>query len=134
MFLNTLNPPAPSAACLNLPGAALFQSVGCASCHSPTLPGPGARGPVSLYSDLLLHDMGLALDDLVQQGSAKGNEWRTMPLWRVSERGKFLHDGRARTLADAIAAHGGQAQAARDAFLALDAGRRQALLAFLGCI
>ncbi len=55
----------------------------------------------------------------IRQGFAKGNEWRTMPLWRASESGRFLHDGRAVTFTDAIAAHGGQAQHARDLCLAL---------------
>ena len=89
---------------------------------------------IQLYSDLLLHDMGPALADQLRQGSAQGNEWRTTPLWKVSERGKFLHDGRASTLTDAILAHGGQGQSARDDFMALDSANRQALLVFLGCI
>ena len=133
-FLNTIDPPAPSAACTSSAGATLFQSIGCANCHTPSLPGPGARQALQQYSDLLLHDMGPGLDDHIQQGSAKGNEWRSAPLWRVSERSKFLHDGRAATIADAIAAHGGQGQAARDAFEALSSADQQALLAFLGCI
>ena len=133
-FLNTIDPPLPSTACLNSTGAALFQSTGCASCHTPALPGPGGRQMLQLYSDLLLHDMGPGLDDQMRQGSALGNEWRTPPLWKVSERGKFLHDGRALTLTDAITAHAGQGQASRDQFLALDAASKQALLAFLGCI
>jgi CxxC motif-containing protein (DUF1111 family) len=133
-FLNTLDPPAPAAACTSSAGAGLFQSIGCANCHTPALPGPGARQMVQLYSDLLLHDMGPGLDDHMRQGSALGNEWRTTPLWRVSERAKFFHDGRALTLADAILAHSGQAQASRDQFQALDSAGKQALLAFLGCI
>ena len=133
-FLNTIDPPAPAATCTGSSGAALFQSIGCANCHTPTLPGPGARQAVPLYSDLLLHDMGPGLDDHIKQGSAQGNEWRTPPLWRVSERGKFLHDGRAPTLEAAITAHSGQGQAASSAFTALDDASRQALLAFLNCI
>ena len=89
---------------------------------------------VQIYSDLLLHDMGPGLADQFRQGSALGNEWRTTPLWKLSERSKFLHDGRALTPTDAIMAHAGQGQAARDQFLALDSARKQALLAFLGCI
>ena len=133
-FLNTVDPPAPAAACTSSPGATLFQSIGCANCHTPALPGPGARQMLQLYSDLLLHDMGTSLADQMRQGSALGNEWRTMPLWKVSERGKFLHDGRALTMTDAILAHGGQGQPARDAFVALDSAGKQSLLAFLGCI
>jgi CxxC motif-containing protein (DUF1111 family) len=78
--------------------------------------------------------MGPNLDDGIQQGSALGNEFRTAPLWRVSERGKFLHDGRAATITDAITAHGGQAQAAHDAFQGLESASKAALLAFLNCI
>ena len=81
-----------------------------------------------------MHDMGPGLADQMQQGSAKGNEWRTMPLWRASERGRFLHDGRAATIADAIAAHGGQAQHARDLFLALPSADKDALVAFVNGI
>jgi len=133
-FLNTIDPPAPSAACTGSAGATLFQTIGCATCHTPSLPGPGARQSLSAYTDLLLHDMGPGLDDRIQQGSAQGNEFRTAPLWRVSERTKLLHDGRATTIAEAIAAHGGQGQASRDAFQALTAAAQSALLAFLNCI
>jgi CxxC motif-containing protein (DUF1111 family) len=116
----------------------LFNSVGCAGCHTPSLPGPGtptaAQKPVRLYSDLLLHDLGPALADNVQQGGAGGSEFRTAPLWGAVDRRHFLHDGRAATLTDAIAAHGGQAATASAAFSALSPTDQQALLAFLGCI
>jgi mono/diheme cytochrome c family protein len=131
-FLDTLDPPVPSAACLVSEGAAQFTAIGCAGCHTPALPGRGTQ--VRLYSDLLLHDMGAGLADGMQQGAATGSEWRTMPLWRVSERTRLLHDGRARSIEDAVAQHGGQATAARDAFTALDAAARQAVIEFLGCI
>ena len=133
-FLNAINPGPTSAACAVLPGAAIFQSTGCSSCHTPSLPGPGTRQPVYLYSDLLLHAMGPSLDDHMTQGSAAGNEWRTMPLWGVSERGKFLHDGRASTLLAAILAHDGQARAARDAVAALNGPSQEALTTFLNCL
>jgi hypothetical protein len=133
-FLNSINPPAPAAMCTAFPGAAVFQSAGCASCHAPTLPGPGARQAVNLYSDLLLHHMGPTLADSIQQGSAAGDEWRTMPLWRVSERVKFLHDGRATSLGAAILAHDGQGLAASQTFAALDPATQQALIDFLNCL
>ena len=133
-FINTLDPPVPTAACLTGPGVDIFKSLGCAACHTPSLPGPGARQAIPIYSDLLLHDMGPGLADQFLQGSSTGSEWRTTPLWRVSERTKFLHDGRATSLTDAILAHGGQGQVARDAFAALDDRRKQALLAYLGGI
>jgi CxxC motif-containing protein (DUF1111 family) len=131
-FLNTLDPPVPSEACLGSRGAALFAAVGCATCHTPAIPGPG--GQVRLYSDLLLHEMGAGLADGFEQGSAKGQDFRTVPLWRVSERQHFLHDGRASTIKDALLQHGGQASGAVRAFLALGLTDQQALLEFLGCI
>jgi di-heme oxidoreductase (putative peroxidase) len=134
-FLDTLDPPAvvdQGAACRALPGFATFQAAGCGGCHTPTLRGRGIAAP--LYSDLLVHDMGPGLADGISAGSASGSEWRTMPLWRLAERTKFLHDARAATLDDAIAAHGGQAAAAATAFSALPASDRSALLEFLGCI
>src|SRR5262245_23556289 len=135
-FLNTIDPPVPGAACTVSPGATAFATVGCANCHKPsyTVPGSGNVLTARLYSDLLLHDMGPGLADGFEQGSAKGNEFRTAPLWRVSDRVHFLHDGRATTILNAILLHGGQASAAVAAFNALSAADRQALLAFLGCI
>jgi CxxC motif-containing protein (DUF1111 family) len=134
-FLNTIDPPVPPPEVLTSPGAALFAAIGCATCHTPSIPGPGspaaAELPVHLYSDLLLHDMGPALDDGIVQGQATGRMFRTMPLWRVSERSHFLHDGRATTITKAIAAHGGQAAAAAKAFKALSDADKAALLEFL---
>jgi hypothetical protein len=131
-FMNTLDPAVPAPTCLASAGAATFAMLGCAGCHTPSFPGPGRT--INLYSDLLVHDMGAAFDDRFVAGSAGGSEWRTAPLWRVSDRAHFLHDGRAATISDAIAAHGGQAAASAAAFGALDATTRQTLLDFLGCI
>jgi mono/diheme cytochrome c family protein len=131
-YLETLDPPVPAASCLASPGAATFATTGCASCHTPSYPGPGRT--INLYSDLLVHDMGPALDDHVPAASALGSEWRTMPLWQVSLRSHFLHDGRAATLTDAINAHGGQATDAVTAFQELSPADQQGLLDFLGCI
>jgi CxxC motif-containing protein (DUF1111 family) len=137
-FLNTIEPPTPTAACLSSSGASLFAQVGCATCHTPSMPGPGsptaAQRPVRLYSDLLLHDMGPRLADHIEQGQATGSEFRTMPLWRVADRPHLLHDGSASTLTEAINAHGGQGAVATGAFNALTDAEKQALLAFLGCI
>ena len=143
-FLNTLDPPAtPVPVCSTLPGATVFSTVGCANCHKATYVVPGSTNvfgttvpslTARLYSDLLLHDMGPGLADGFQQGSASGSEFRTAPLWGVSDRVHFLHDGRATTILDAILLHGGQASDAVAAFNALSAADRQALLAFLGCI
>ena len=88
-------------------------------------------GMVTLYSDLLLHDMGSALDDKIVQGDATGADWRTTPLLAIRLRPRYLHDGRAATLRDAVLAHGGEAQIVRDRFLELDDSDRQALYDFL---
>jgi CxxC motif-containing protein (DUF1111 family) len=136
-FLQFLGPPpSPQPVDGGVLGSRLFETIGCAVCHVPTL----VTGPNSTpafdevayhpYSDFLLHDMG-SLGDGIDQGDAKGSEMRTQPLWGLSYQTRLLHDGRVETVADAIAAHDGQAAAARDRFAALSAGDRAALLAFL---
>lgn len=125
-------------------GEALFASIGCADCHVPAMTtGPNAiealsNVEVNLYSDLLLHDMGPGLADGRPDGPASGTEWRTRPLWGTRLVGEFLdgkelylHDGRATSLEEAILAHGGEAQAARDTFEALTDDSRDAVIAFL---
>lgn len=121
--------PAPAARSSHSPGAAVFEQAGCASCHVPAL--QADTGAVPLYSDLLIHDMGPALDDAVVQESAGGAEWRTAPLWGLSDRTRFLHDGRADSLEAAILAHGGEAQSARERFRGLSDDELQSLLEFL---
>jgi hypothetical protein len=133
-FLNTIDPPTPTVACRTSAGAAVFTAAGCATCHKPSLPGPGNASDVFLYSDLLLHDMGAGLADGFVQGSATGREFRTPPLWRVADRAHFLHDGRAQNISDAIGLHGGQAAGAAASFRSLGSSDLQALLEFLGCI
>jgi mono/diheme cytochrome c family protein len=110
-------------------GERLFLAVGCAKCHTPSLPVDNRQ--VSLYSDLLLYNMGPALDDKVVQGDATGSEWRTTPLWGLGLRTRFLHDGRARTLRDAIIAHDGEAQVVTRRFLALQPHEQEAVYRFL---
>jgi CxxC motif-containing protein (DUF1111 family) len=92
------------------------------------------------YSDLLLHDMGTGLADDFVEGMAAGTMWRTSPLWGIGYTelvldGEgavgYLHDGRARTLTEAILWHGGEAERSRERFAALSAAERKALLAFL---
>jgi hypothetical protein len=131
-FMGTLDPAVPDPTCLASAGAATFTTLGCASCHTPSYPGPTRT--INLYSDLLVHDMGPAMNDQFTAGLAGGSEWRTAPLWKVADRVHFLHDGRATTISAAIAAHGGQGAAAAAGFAALDAPTQQALLAFLSCI
>jgi CxxC motif-containing protein (DUF1111 family) len=123
-------PPSSSeSAMLGSYGGRSFASVGCAKCHVPAL--QGVNGEVRLYSDLLLHDMGPTLDDKIVQGEAIGAEWRTAPLVGIHLRQRYLHDGRAATLRDAVYAHGGTAQIVRDRFFDLGDADRQAILDFV---
>ena len=125
-------------------GAELFVRTGCAACHTPRHV-TGDDHPVEAlrnqtifpFTDLLLHDMGEGLADGRPDGLASGREWRTPPLWGiglvavVNGHTMFLHDGRARSLEEAILWHGGEGQAARDGFMALTAKERESLLQFL---
>jgi CxxC motif-containing protein (DUF1111 family) len=116
-------------------GEALFAQIGCVGCHLPTL--NSTLGPVEAHTDLLLHDMGLGLADNLQFGApspggpSTATEFRTQPLWGVSLHAPFLHDGRAATLAEAIDAHGGEAQASRDKFTTLSPKEQAELITFL---
>jgi CxxC motif-containing protein (DUF1111 family) len=124
-------------------GATLFANIGCSSCHSPTMQtGPAdipalSNQTIHPYTDLLLHDMGPALDDGLPEGAARSAEWRTAPLWgiglvhTVNGHTRFLHDGRARTLSEAIVWHGGESQRSRDKFINLSARQRDQLITFL---
>lgn len=149
MFLRTVSVPARR----NLDsdavkrGAALFAQAGCQGCHVPAwqtgpvpdLPALGNQ-PIHPYTDLLLHDMGPGLADDRPDHDATGSEWRTPPLWgigRTAELGippNYLHDGRARTLEEAVLWHGGEAAAAQAAFVGWGRGEREALLAFLASL
>ena len=123
-------PPAAESAVLASPGGRLFNAMGCAKCHVPSLPA-GSRGEVVLYSDLLLHDMGAGLDDKLIQGEATGRDWRTAPLVGLGQRTRYLHDGRATNLRDAIIAHDGEAAIVRDRFYDLSEADKQAVYDFL---
>lgn len=124
-------------------GEQVFASSACSSCHRRSLPLVGRSLPedrVPLFSDLLLHDMGEGLADNRPEGTASGREWRTAPLWGLQQRLRriadgslpgLLHDGRARTIEEAILWHGGEAARARDAYAALAPADRDNLLAFL---
>ena len=125
-------------------GARLFVQSQCAVCHTPrhetgdTHPLLPLRGQVIFpYTDLLLHDMGEGLADHRPDGMATGREWRTPPLWgiglveTVNGHTMFLHDGRARTLEEAILWHGGEAEESRNRFMELTLEARQALIRFL---
>jgi CxxC motif-containing protein (DUF1111 family) len=127
-----------------LHGKQLFRDAGCASCHTPKhvtdeFPGIPAVSNQTIfpYTDLLLHDMGDELADNRPDFLATGNEWRTPPLWGlglvrvVNDHTFLLHDGRARDTSEAILWHGGEGAAARDAYRAMDADERAALLRFV---
>jgi CxxC motif-containing protein (DUF1111 family) len=128
-------------------GEQLFDTIGCATCHIPELTTSSLDGWPELsnqhirpFTDLLLHDMGPDLADNRPDFLASGAEWRTPPLWGLGlvesiNGGLFLlHDGRARGFAEAILWHGGAGQGARDAFRALPASDRDALVAFLSSL
>ncbi|MEE2787056.1 MAG: di-heme oxidoredictase family protein [Myxococcota bacterium] len=126
-----------------LAGKVLFHKLGCAHCHVPSH--LTANAPLDEfsnlkiwpYTDLLLHDMGEGLADDRPVSEASGREWRTPPLWgvglfqQVSGHTRYLHDGRARNIAEAILWHGGEAERARDGFKALSKTDRDALVKFV---
>ncbi|GEN26002.1 hypothetical protein HCU01_39510 [Halomonas cupida] len=125
-------------------GANTFNEIGCASCHRPRLTTPDSTQRPELagqtlwpYSDLLLHDMGDALADQRPEFLANGREWRTPPLWgiglaqQINPLAGFLHDGRARSLEEAILWHGGEAETATHAYADLPSAQRTALIRFL---
>ncbi len=132
------SPAAPTASTQN--GAALFTSIGCSLCHSPSLttgqsPYPGMSNVTyNPYSDFALHKMGTDLQDGISQGAAKGNQFRTAPLWGLGQRLFFLHDGRTTDLIQAIQAHsstGSEANKVVNKYNNLKAAQKQDLLNFL---
>ncbi len=153
-FVARLGPPAqgPDERVLPPWGYTVFQSIGCATCHTPKL------GTVTgLYSDLLLHDMGERSSDSAtyygapiaprstgviadgkqparRSGMAGPAEWRTPPLWGVASSAPYLHDGRAPTLDDAIRRHDGEAAKTATRYARLASSDRKSLLAFLNSL
>ena len=127
-----------------LEGKGLFNDLGCAKCHRPDM--KTGSSPVAAldhktfypYTDLLLHDMGPGLDDGYTEGSAKTYEWRTPPLWglglsQFSQGGQYflLHDGRARSITEAIVLHGGEAEQSKENFQSASDEDKRKLIAFL---
>lgn len=113
-FVAQLPPPAPLSAATEQ----RLQQLGCAACHRTDLVLEGAKP----YSDGLLHELGAGLAD------GSGSEWRTGLLWGLAQRHAWLHDGRARSIEEAILWHAGEAETAKQAFIALPVAQRQALL------
>lgn len=127
-----------------LAGKEIFYASGCVACHVPKFVTSRKAEQkehrfqlIWPYSDMLLHDMGDGLADGRPVGDASGREWRTPPLWgiglteTVNGHTFFLHDGRARSLLEAILWHGGEAQAARDRVVDMGADDRESLIRFL---
>jgi CxxC motif-containing protein (DUF1111 family) len=127
-----------------LRGKELFYDAGCIACHQPKFVTHRLEGQAEQsfqliwpYSDMLLHDMGEGLADNRPEWNATGREWRTAPLWglgmtqTVSGHSFFLHDGRARSLLEAVLWHGGEAETARETVRMMNAQDRQDLIRFL---
>lgn len=124
-------------------GAQLFNQIGCALCHHPSfVTGPShisqfSNQKIYPFTDMLLHDMGEGLADNRRDFDASGRQWKTRPLWglghtqTINPRAGFLHDGRAKTLEEAIVWHGGEAAQSQKAFVYLSKEDRDALVSFL---
>lgn len=125
-------------------GKNIFTQIKCASCHTPSL--KTTFSPVEAlsyktffpYTDLLLHDMGNSLDDGYTEGSAKTFEWRTPPLWGLglspnSQGGQYflMHDGRAKSIEEAIMMHSGEGLQSKNNFTQLSQSEKNALIKFL---
>jgi CxxC motif-containing protein (DUF1111 family) len=147
MFMRLLAPPTPST---TTPGGAtsisngrsLFNAIGCATCHNSTVGNTQAsnftsslgNAPVNAFSDLEIHHMGNTLADNVSQGGAGGDQFRSAPLWGLSQRIFLLHDGRTTNLLSAIEAHdanGSEANQVEFNFDSLSASQKQDILNFL---
>lgn len=130
-----------------LKGKALFKQLNCSACHIPEITtgehplfDAFSYQTIRPYTDLLLHDMGTGLADNSPEFVANGQEWRTPPLWGiglfdiVNGHTNYLHDGRARNLEEAILWHGGEAEAAKEAFKQLSEDEREQLILFLNSL
>jgi CxxC motif-containing protein (DUF1111 family) len=128
-------------------GSILFNQINCSGCHRPTImTGPDFQVPqlsgqrIHPYTDLLVHDMGEGLSDNRPDFLATGREWRTQPLWglgllqRTTGTAFYLHDGRARTIEEAILWHEGEAAKSKKAFTELTQGQRIQLMKFLNSL
>ncbi|WP_240789589.1 di-heme oxidoredictase family protein [Pseudooceanicola onchidii] len=127
-----------------LNGKRVFHEAGCTACHTPKYVTNRLEDQpeqsfqlIWPFTDLLLHDMGEGLADRRPEGRASGREWKTPPLWgigltpQVNGHSYYLHDGRARSLLEAVLWHGGEAEAARDHVIALDPSDRADLIRYL---
>lgn len=141
-FIRLLGPPRPkNAEYMSLPGARIFEQLGCSTCHTAVLVTGNSEiqalryKTISPFTDLRTHDMGPELSDCEDESPPRCSRFRTSPLWGLSSTGPpFLHDGRAETLERAIIAHGGEAQTSRNAYLALNYADRELLQNFLNSL
>jgi CxxC motif-containing protein (DUF1111 family) len=139
-FIRFLGSPRPTYQTDVNEGAEQFRRAGCESCHRSSL--RLSSRPVSLvnrtipaFTDLLVHDMGPELNDGLEEHGTSGREFRTPPLWGIASTGPpYLHDGRAKTLHEAISAHGGEAATAVTKYRALSELKREALLRFVNSL
>jgi CxxC motif-containing protein (DUF1111 family) len=128
-------------------GSILFNQINCSGCHRPTMmTGPDFNIPqlsgqrIHPYTDVLVHDMGDGLSDDRPDFLANGREWRTQPLWglglfqKTTGTAFYLHDGRARTIEEAILWHDGEAAKSKQAFTDLSAKERNQLMKFLNSL
>lgn len=138
-YVTHLKVPKPRPGAEDAAAKKLFARLSCDRCHTPSFTTQKGR-KIAPFSDFLLHDMGPALADGAMDHGAEGSEWRTAPLWgiglyqTVSGEANYLHDGRARSIEEAILWHGGEAQAARTAFMALDTVERAMLINYVGAL
>ena len=146
-FMRFLAPPTPAAPTPDTQnGQTQFNNIGCVLCHTQSFTTPvssvAALSKITFnaFTDMLVHHMGPCLADNIQQGTAKGDEFRTAPLWGVGERVFFLHDGRTSDIVQAIEAHScagnskyaaSEANAVITSFNALSQTNQQAIVDFL---
>ncbi|MGA8617828.1 MAG: di-heme oxidoredictase family protein [Candidatus Sulfotelmatobacter sp.] len=150
-FMRTLAPPPTGGVVLNgssvsastiAAGSSLFSSIGCATCHNPTvgttqasnITGSLSKAPVNAFSDIEIHHIGTGLADNVSQGNAGGDQFRTAPLWGLGQRIFLLHDGRTTNLITAIrdhASNGSEASVVEEQFFDLSTTQQQEILDFL---
>ncbi|PWC37912.1 di-heme oxidoredictase family protein [Azospirillum sp. TSO35-2] len=143
-YLRDLPPDGSLTAPTDTAGAALFADTGCAACHRPSyVTAEDAEHPalskraIFPHSDLLLHDLGEGLGDQLPMGEARGRDWRTTPLWGLNRlaaqdgRLSLLHDGRARSVTEAILWHGGEAAPAKNRFMTLKGEARKRLVRYV---
>ena len=149
VYMQTLAPPRQRNGASKdiLYGQSMFKEIGCENCHTPTYTtGIHPKHPelsnriIKPYSDFLLHNMGKGLDDGVNEGEAKSYEWKTPPLWGiglvkiVNKHTRFLHDGRAKSIEEAILWHEGEGLEAKNNYMSLSLKNRKKLLKFLNSL